>query len=107
MSSRVAVAILAAAMALGSTAPAVLAADNHAAAPQTAQGMGVIMALDAKAGTVTIKHDPIAALKWPAMTMKFKVESAEVLNGVTAGKKVHFILKNDNGKPIVTAIHLL
>lgn len=88
----------------GGAAPA---AAPRAAAPQTADGTGVIRAVDAKAGTVTIAHDPIAALKWPAMVMKFKVETATVLNGVTVGKKVHFVLRNIGGKPVVTQIHIL
>jgi Cu(I)/Ag(I) efflux system protein CusF len=54
-----------------------------------------------------IAHGPIAALKWPAMTMKFKVESAAVLNGVTVGNTVHFWLKNVGGKPVVSQIHVM
>lgn len=81
--------------------------EDHAAVPQTAEGMGVIKAVDARAGTVTIAHGPIAALKWPAMVMKFKVEKAAVLKGVTVGKKVHFVLTNIGGKPVVTQIHVL
>ena len=75
------------------------------AAPQRAEGTGVIKGVDAKAGTVTIAHEPIAALKWPAMLMKFKVTQASVLNGVTVGRKVHFVLQNQGGKPVVAQIH--
>ena len=32
-----------------------------------ADGAGVVKAVDPQAGTVTIQHGPIAALKWPAM----------------------------------------
>lgn len=77
----------------------------HAAAPQTAQGDGVVKGINLQSGTVTLKHGPIAALKWPAMTMTFKVESPALLNGVTVGEKVNFVLKNDNGKPVVSEIH--
>jgi Cu(I)/Ag(I) efflux system protein CusF len=93
----------------GLAAPAAFAheGENHAAVPQTAEGLGVVKALDAKAGTVTIAHEPIPALKWPAMTMKFKVENAGVLKDVTVGRKVHFMLKNVGGKPVVTQIHLI
>lgn len=81
--------------------------EDHAAVPQTAEGEGVIKAVDARAGTVTIAHGPIAALKWPAMVMKFKVEKASVLTGVSVGKKVHFVLQNIGGKPVVTQIHVM
>ena len=83
------------------------AGEDHAPVPQSAEGKGVVKAVDAKAGTVTIAHDPIPALKWPAMTMKFKVESAGLLNGVAVGKKIHFVLKNIGGKPVVTQIHVM
>lgn len=81
--------------------------EDHAPAPQAVEGEGVIRAVDVKAGTVVIAHGPIAALNWPAMTMKFKVESAAVLKGVTVGKKVHFILKNVHGKPVISEIHVM
>ncbi len=105
--------IMAAIAATLSTAAVVLPAQahpghtEHAPAPQSAEGQGVIKAVDARAGTVVIAHGPIAALKWPAMTMKFKVESAAVLRGVTVGKTVHFVLKNVGGKPVISQIHVM
>jgi Cu(I)/Ag(I) efflux system protein CusF len=78
---------------------------EHAQVPQTAEAMGVIKSVDAKGGTVTIAHEPISALGWPAMTMKFKVASGSVLSGVAVGGKVHFVLQNQGGKPVVTQIH--
>jgi len=90
------------------TAPAMAhSGEDHAPAPQAAEGQGVVKAIDARAGTITIAHGPMPALKWPPMTMKFKVETAAVLNGVTVGKKIHFVLKNVGGKPVVTQIHVM
>jgi Cu(I)/Ag(I) efflux system protein CusF len=83
------------------------AGEDHAPVPQTAEGQGTVKAVDAKAGTITIAHGPIPALKWPSMTMKFKVEKASLLTGVTAGKKIHFVLKNIGGKPVITQIHAI
>lgn len=80
---------------------------GHAAAPQTAEGQGVVKAVDAKTGTIVIAHGPIVALGWPAMTMKFTVESPALLNGVTVGKTIHFVLKNVGGKPVVSEIHVM
>lgn len=74
---------LAAALALG-LAGAALAAD--------VQGTGVVKAVDAKAGTVTIAHEPIGALGWPAMTMPFRVASPVLLGKVAVGSKVQFTL---------------
>lgn len=109
MKTRMMIAVAAALMSATTVAMPALAhpGENHAAAPQTAEGQGVVKAVDAKAGTITIAHEPIAALKWPSMTMKFKVEKVSILNGVTAGKKIHFVLKNVGGKPVVTEIHAM
>ncbi len=109
MKTKLMIAALAAVLSTtGLAAPALAhGGEDHAAAPQAAEGQGVVMAVDAKAGTVVLKHGPIAALKWPAMTMKFKVESAVVLNGVTVGKTVRFTLKNVGGKPVVSEIHVM
>lgn len=109
MKTKLMIAALAAALAAASAAVPALAhqGEDHAPAARTAEGEGVVRAVDAGAGTVVIAHGPIAALKWPAMTMKFKVETAAVLDGVTVGKKVHFVLKNVGGKPVVSEIHVI
>jgi hypothetical protein len=36
------------------------------------QAEGTVDSVDAKAGTVSLSHGPVASLKWPAMTMEFK-----------------------------------
>lgn len=60
-----------------------------AAASGTAEATGQIKSVDAKAGTVTIHHTPVASLGWPAMTMTFKA-APEVLKGAKAGQTVKF-----------------
>lgn len=109
MKTRMMIAVAAALMSATAVAMPALAhqGENHAAAPQTAEGQGVVKAVDAKAGTIIIAHGPITALKWPSMTMKFKVEKASILSGVTVGKNIHFVLKNVGGKPVVTEIHAM
>lgn len=69
-----------------------------------ANGEGVITAINAKAGTVTIHHGPIAALKWPAMTMPFKANPPSLLSGVKVGQKVQFTLMQMGGATTLTAI---
>jgi len=72
-----------------------MAGMKHDAAPapaKTADGQGVIKAIDAKGGTVTLQHQPIPALKWPAMTMKFKA-APNVLKSFKVGQAVNFKLK--------------
>lgn len=103
------IAVLALATVMGATAPViVMAHEGHkqAADSQTAEGEGVVKGIDKDAGTVTIQHGPIKALKWPAMTMKFKA-TPEAIASAKVGQKVHFVMKNDNGQPLVTAIHAM
>lgn len=73
---------------------------DHAAAPAagTVEGVGVVKKIDAKAGSVTIAHDPIKALNWPAMTMPFKVADKALISQMKVGAKVRFQL---NGQEIV------
>ena len=68
----------------GHAAPAAAAAVTSA---------GVVKAVDAKAGTITIAHEPIKALGWPAMTMPFKVADPALLRAAGVGDKVTFQLK--------------
>ena len=110
MKAKLLVSAIAAAMvsSFAMTAPALAhQGEQHQAVPQTAEGEGTVTAIDAQAGTVTLNHGPIASLGWPAMTMTFRVHSAAVLQGVSVGQRVHFELMNDNGRPMVTEIHVL
>lgn len=77
---------------------------TEVAVPQSAEGEGVVRALDVEAGSITLWHSPIAALRWPAMTMKFGVSSPGLLNDLAVGQRVHFVLVNDKGRPIVSEI---
>jgi len=44
--------------------------------------------VDAKKGTVTLAHDPVGSLNWPAMTMSFKVEDKMLMKKLIDGKRV-------------------
>ncbi|MDR1489531.1 MAG: copper-binding protein [Desulfovibrio sp.] len=51
---------------------------------------GVIEAVERESGKVTIHHPAIPELKWPAMTMRFAVESPDLLEGLAVGQTVRF-----------------
>ncbi|WP_303832168.1 copper-binding protein [Asticcacaulis taihuensis] len=100
------IAVAACSLSILAIAPAAFAHAGHEhAVAQTAEGEGVIKAIDAKGASITIAHGPIAALKWPAMTMTFKTEKPELTSGLTVGQSVHFVLKNQDGKPVISEIH--
>lgn len=73
-------------------------------ANQTAQGTGVVEAVDTAKSTVTIKHQAIASIHWPAMTMTFKADPPSLLKGIKVGEKVNFILHPADANSTVTAI---
>lgn len=61
----------------------------------TAQAVGVITAIDTKENILTLDHEAIPAIKWPAMTMGFKVADPKLLNGLVVGQTVDFELKSE------------
>jgi Cu/Ag efflux protein CusF len=72
-------------------------------AAQTGESTGVVKAVDAAGGKVTLDHQPIPAIGWPAMSMTFTADPS-ILGGVKAGDKVKFSVRIADGKNEVTAI---
>ena len=78
---------------------------NHAEHSQSnvIQGNGVVQSVDADANTITLAHEPIPAINWPAMTMQFKVlGNAE--EQVKAGDEVTFDLQGNGADSTITKI---
>jgi Cu/Ag efflux protein CusF len=73
-------------------------------AAMTGKGIGDVTAIDSKAGTVTIKHEAIPEVSWPAMTMTFKASPASLLSGLRVGEKVAFDVSVKGSDAEVTAI---
>jgi Cu(I)/Ag(I) efflux system protein CusF len=63
---------------------------SGAPAAKHGQGKGLIKAIDAKAGTLTLQHGPIPAVSWPAMTMTFKARPPTLLSGLKVGQTIGF-----------------
>jgi Cu(I)/Ag(I) efflux system protein CusF len=77
---------------------------SHAAAPSEGQGVGIVKAIDPARGTITLQHEAIASIQWPAMTMAFKTASPDLLKKVKVGDKVQFTVKPNGIDSTVTAI---
>jgi Cu(I)/Ag(I) efflux system membrane fusion protein len=79
-----------------------------AAAPAAAVGHkahGSLVAIDAKAGTLTVRHDPVASLKWPAMTMEFVPANPSLLAGLKPGSAFDFeFVERAPGEWVITSI---
>ncbi len=77
---------------------------GDAKAGETHKGKGVVKSVDAKKGTVSLSHEPIQSMKWPAMTMTFKAKDKAMLEKVKPGAKVEFSFVQSGKDYVVTDI---
>lgn len=64
---------------------------NQPAAGQTVHAArGKVTKVDAGAGVVTLAHEPVKSLNWPAMNMGFQVRDKMLLDKLGVGKTVDF-----------------
>lgn len=75
-----------------------------AAVNATHTATGEVKKIDTKALVVTVAHEPVKSLNWPAMTMGFVVKDKALLNKLTVGKKVEFDFVQQNGQYVVTSV---
>lgn len=76
-----------------------------AAGAQTAhKATGVVKKVDPKAGTVTLAHDPVKSLNWPAMTMGFQVKEKTLLDKLSVDKKVEFEFVQQGKENVITGV---
>jgi Cu(I)/Ag(I) efflux system membrane fusion protein len=69
------------------------------------QAQGTIDSIDVKDGTISLSHGPVASLKWPAMTMEFKIANASLLNDLKPGAKVAVeFVERQPGEWVITSI---
>lgn len=69
---------------------------------RTANAEGTVTAIDDEAGTITIDHDPVPDVDWPAMTMAFAATENQRAS-VSEGDMVTFNFKQtDAGGEIVS-----
>jgi Cu(I)/Ag(I) efflux system protein CusF len=77
----------------------------HGAADAAAvQAVGTVRKVDPAQGKVTLQHEPIDRLGWPAMTMAFRVRDAKLLEGLEPGRKVRFAFVQQGPAYVITAI---
>ena len=77
-----------------------------ATAPTVHKAMGTVKKVDAKAGVVTLAHEPIKSLNWPSMTMGFKVKDKDkmLMDKLTDGKKVEFEFMQEDKDYVITGV---
>ena len=72
-------------------------------AARTASGEGMVTAIDAEAGTITLDHGPVPAMNWPAMNMAFDA-APEVLDQVAVGDAVTLEFEASDAGNRITSI---
>lgn len=68
------------------------------------KAVGVVKILDTKAGTVTLAHEPVKTLNWPAMSMTFSIRDRLFFDRLAEGRKVEFEFAQEGKAYVVTAV---
>ena len=70
----------------------------------THKATGVVKRVDRDKGAVTVAHDPVSSLKWPAMTMSFLVKDKATLDKLPEGGKVEFEFVQQGKDYVITSV---
>jgi Cu(I)/Ag(I) efflux system protein CusF len=70
----------------------------------THKAVAVVKKVDQEHGKVTLAHEAVQSLKWPAMTMAFSVKDARLFEKLAAGKKVNVEFAKQGAEYVVTAV---
>ena len=66
---------------------------------------GKLEEIDVQGATVSISHGPVASLKWPAMTMEFKLANNALLKDLQPGAAVAFeFVERSPGEWVITSL---
>ena len=81
---------------------------NPAESPAAAEAGGTYSATgevtDVSDGSVTINHQPVPALGWPAMTMTFKAPDSAMTAGLQTGAHVEFSFRPEGADNVLTEV---
>lgn len=77
-----------------------------ASAPADAQVLtqGEVRKIDLSTGKITLRHQAIVNLDMPPMTMVFRAQPPQLLDGLKVGDMVRFHAETPNGSYVVTRI---
>jgi Cu(I)/Ag(I) efflux system protein CusF len=81
------------------------AVETKEAATYTATG--IVESVNEPQGKITITHDPVPALNWPKMTMRFTPESPSLIEGLRKGDKVRLDFQNQGGVSRILHIEVM
>lgn len=72
---------------------------------ETVTATGTVKSIAQDYMSLHIFHDPIPALKWPAMNMPFEVRDHELTHPLKTGDRVSFEFIREDGKNIIVKIN--
>jgi Cu(I)/Ag(I) efflux system protein CusF len=78
--------------------------DKKGAKGAVHKATGVVTKVDAAKKKVTIKHEPVQSMKWPAMNMVFTVKDKAMLDKLPKDKKVEFEFVQEGKDYVVTSV---
>jgi Cu(I)/Ag(I) efflux system periplasmic protein CusF len=81
-----------------------LEADKSGKAGTSHTASGVVQGIDAAKGSITLEHEPVKSLNWPAMSMGFKVSDPKLLAKVKQGDKIRFTFHQSGREYVITSI---
>jgi Cu(I)/Ag(I) efflux system protein CusF len=70
----------------------------------THKAVAVVKRIDAANGKVTLSHEPIKSLNWPAMTMAFAVKDKALLQKLAVGNKVDVEFEKQDNAYVITKV---
>ena len=90
---------------IAGTAPSAKAIQDHNATSTTEDmTSGQVRKIDKEAGKLTLRHERIANLNMPPMTMVFRVKDKSMLNDIQVGDKILFKAIEKNGVLTITEL---
>ena len=70
---------------------------------KTHHASGTVKSVDHAKGTVTVDHEAVSTMNWPAMTMTFKADKKK-LQALKAGEKIDFDFVQRGKDVVITKI---
>lgn len=64
--------------------------------------IGTVKRVDLSSGLITVAHDDVKALRWPAMTMVFGVSRPDLLRDIVVGRRYELTFVRDGNRYLVT-----
>lgn len=114
--ARVALFTLTALFAVGSQAQETMSAHDMSQMPGMSMDQsqktyplnGRVVAVDVANQQVTLEHNAVTELNWPAMTMPFKVADAKLLQGLQPGQTIMAMFTvNEGAAPTIVSLHTM